>query len=291
MMKYRHGRQGVGLAIVVAVICATGWSSEARAQDHAAFGWIEARADDGTHVTRETFASEGRLSDAYSATTSGSYGNRSVAAYHGSLAAGIVGTYSHSHRPGLSLVSAHTLAGARVEIFDELTFTLPAGEYPEDVFAVLQGDYDGYLGASGNYGTSVSQTLEVYLGFERFYEYLLDYGDQGNDGFYADTFTLSTRLLWGGQTLATPLVTTRQVSAFSRSFTSTPGYIDDSAETSDSNFASSLRILSVDVPPGVTWTSDSGVFLSAPEPGQVSMLLVGVGGLMGLGRMRSRRRR
>ena len=289
MRSRRLGDAVIGTAL--ALLCVAGFSSLARAADYSAFGFVGTSADGGVPVTHETSGEEERLEDAYSASTPGSQGNRADAAYFGSVPAGIVGTLSHSHRPGLDRGEARAQASSLVKIFDQLTFTLPAGEYPEDVYAVLHGDYDGFLGAVGNYGTYATQTVIVRLGLERFFVNLGDYGDVANDGFYADEFTLATKLLNGGQVLTVPLETTRQVSAYLYSSTFAPAYLDASAESADSDFASTAQILSIDVPEGVTWTSASGVFLSAPEPGRLSLLLAGVGCLVLLERVRSGRQR
>jgi hypothetical protein len=292
MMMRGRGLQHTMMGVAVTWMCVACLSPGARAADYGAFGFAGTSASGGTPVTHETFGEDERLLDAYSASTIGSLSNGAAATYHGSLFNGIAGTLSHSHRPGLDTWEGTASASSRVEIFDRLTFTIPAGEYPDDIYAVLHGDYDGYLGAAGNYGTSVSQTIEVYLGYERFYEYILDHGDEGNDGFYSDEFTLSTKLLNGGQVLATPLETPRQVSAYLYTVANTPGYVEDSAEIADSDFASTLRILSIEVPEGVTWTSSSGVFLAAPEPGRGSLLLAGFGALIVLARVpRARRNR
>jgi hypothetical protein len=217
--------------------------------------------------------------------STGRHGQWSVARYHVDLASGQIGTYVLGYNPPKEGVVPEGAGGqAKVGCVDTLRFTVPAGHYPSGLVATLRGRLSGYLAAVGRTGTDFSYASQYALvvfqgagsppGSDYRWAYNVSVLPEQAPRTVSEAFVLSTWLAIPGDNYTLPR--TRQVSfaASLEAQASAVGWTAPGQEAKGiSDFGGSLRLLAVESPPGVTWTSDSGVFL-AGRPGPAPRLTV-----------------
>jgi hypothetical protein len=210
----------------------------------------------------------------------GRHGELSVARYHADLASGRMGTYVRGYKPPTDYYLP-TGAGGQAEVtcMDTLRFTVPAGYYPSGLVAILRGRLTGSLKAVGRTGgdfSHASQFASVVFqgagsppGSDYRWAYNMSVLPEQSPQVVSETFVLSTWLALPGDNYTLPRK--RQVSFAARlqATASAVGWTVPGQEAEGiSDFGGSVQLLAVEVPPGVTWTSDSGVFLAGrPGPG------------------------
>jgi hypothetical protein len=218
----------------------------------------------------------------------GVYGQSSDASYHFDLAAGTMGNYVHVHNAPVIGVAAHAngTAYSQISFTEWLDITIPAGTYAGDVNVVLNGSLEGSVSMTGTwsyptkYPANQNQSVSIgntALGRAQAYPY--PYGP----GWLAatelpyvlnDNFSLVLTMLPGGSTLTEPLTQTITVAA---NLSTTVQNYGNEYQSITGQFGNTLRLTSFIVPDGVTWTSESGVFLaSVPEPATMGVLVIGI---------------
>lgn len=203
----------------------------------------------------------------------------SVAAYHADLQRGRVGTFAQGLRPAVAYIPG-AVAHAKAGFWETLDFTIPSGEYPNGLVAVLHGRLTGQMTAWGWYGAGTpwsyaSQTVTVAFsgpaGAPPSATTVLNYSKtvmQPESPFgLSQLFELKTWLALPGERYASPRRRQVSLAATLEGYASALGGIaaEESTEAC-SDFGASAQLLAVEAPPGVTWTSASGVFL-ADAPG------------------------
>jgi len=188
-----------------------------------------------------------------------------IGMYKANLATGIIGTYIS----GFS-ASDWTAGGrARASFSENLSLEFPAGYYDTDQYVEVEGQLTGTLSASGcdlyNRCSSASVSYSFWLGTHAGNDYFSGNPSvsSGDAGFTINTkFKLRALIVRAGTTFSTPTELGVAVSAdLSGNATAiTQEGLDFANALHD--FYQSGRLLAVHVPPGVTWTSESGVFLS-----------------------------
>jgi hypothetical protein len=219
----------------------------------------------------------------------GRHGELSVARYQADLASGRMGTYVRGYKPPTDYYLP-TGAGGQAEVacMDVLRFTVPAGYYPSGLVATLRGRLTGNLMAAGRTASDFSYASQEALvvfqgagsppGTDYRWAYNISVLPEQSPRVVSETFVLGTWLALPGDNYSLPR--TRQVSFAARlkAMASAASWTVPGQEAEGiSDFGGSVQLLAVESPPGVTWTSDSGVFLvSRPEPGpRLAVRLVG----------------
>jgi hypothetical protein len=157
----------------------------------------------------------------------------------------------------------------KIEFQDRLIFTVPAGYYPAGVQVSLLGRVMGTI--SSDIGAGASARCYVLLGTGIFEISLLEVGvDESGTIGVDEVFTVTEELVAPGSTLnesreysETVRAAIRRGWAWSTSYSTGGGTVIGDGEI---DFEDGLRILAIQVPPGVSWTSESGVFPSLPSP-------------------------
>jgi hypothetical protein len=249
---------------------------------------------DGDIVNRST---SGLTASSDSGVSSGSGGAVAVSRYFANLATGSLGTYISGDNPNADEYGGGTAAAEASAYFsDVLKLTIPAGTYDNDLYVTLSGYVNGSLSAFGWNGND----NEAQARYSNVYEigtfYLLCDGfalQKSDTETYADdshsvvsttfsqTFDLTTQILVAGEYL-TPRTVNVPVSASLLGKGTALNFYGcginaDESSSMLSDFYSTGGFSSFNVPEGVTWTSDSGVFL-IPEP--ATLLLLGLGSIM-----------
>ncbi len=218
----------------------------------------------------------------------GPFGELSVARYHVALSSGRIGTCVRGYKPPADFVIPESAGGQGVvDCWDTLRFTVPAGHYPSGLVATLRGRLTGNLAAVGRVGinySSASQYARVVFqgagsppGSDYRWAYsvtVLPEQSPRTISTISAPFAVSTWLALPGDNYILPR--TRQVS-FSARLEAAASAVAWNAPGQEaegvSDFGGSVQLLVVETPPGVTWTSDSGVFLTG-RPGAVPRLTV-----------------
>lgn len=212
------------------------------------------------------------LSD--SASSQGDGGTSAESAYFVDLSIGHLGTYISGDNPNAA-EGVRASAGAEVSagFQDALTFFIPAGSYASDLYVSLNGFVDGYLSAFGCDSTlqnkrcaNVYQTYLFSFGSDVFNTSIPEYAyPDTSPNIISENFTLTTRILTAGD-YQTDQTVSLSVSARLDGKGTALWLYPSNADTSSSfvaDFYNTGGFTSLATPDGVTWTSDSGVFLSA----------------------------
>ena len=256
-------------------------------------------AADGDIVNRST---SGPTASSDSGVSSGSLGAVAESRYFANLATASLGTYIYGDNPGAILYHSSASADAYAHFNDTLQLTISPGTYNEDVYVTLSGYVNGSLSASGwngNDNVAAARYSNVYevgsffigggLGSDTFTLEKSDtetYADKSHSVVsrtFSQTFDLTARILYAG-TYSAERTANVSVSASLLGKGSALnfygcGYADESSSML-SDFYSTGGFSSFNVPDGVTWTSDSGVFLTeatvVPVPGAVLLGSIGL---------------
>ncbi len=182
-----------------------------------------------------------------------------------------------------------------VGMMDTLNFTVQPGSYTSDLEFTIYGVATGVISTTldGQAGGSFSATLSSAYNYENAVGAWKITEPQTI--MIDEPFSLSV-LLFPGGVYDSPIVSKAEVSLS----LGNPAGLIASANWSNAEMAGlylwdTLEITAMDVPDGVTWTSDSGVFMSEPpipvaEPATVLLLGSGLIALAGF-RLRARARR
>ena len=204
------------------------------------------------------------------------------ASYFTDLTTGYLGTYVYATDLEPDSYSSAAGAYADASFSDVITFNIPAGTYDNGVYASLTGFANGTLDATGAVG-GLHSTVRG-LGSFAFgssgdsYAFSFDETAKGSGPVALvidETFTLSTELVAPGQTVAAGgIQVDRSVTASLEAYGTAlhaygyAGVPDYSSILGD--FYSTGGFSALSTADGVSWTSDSGVFLSAvPIPAAV----------------------
>ncbi len=220
----------------------------------------------------------------------GPKGENAETLYYGNLATGTVkaiaqaaNAFDHNDN-----IWGETSSETWVVMHDTLYFHIPAGTYANGVAAVVSGHVNGTM-ADTKYGQS-RFGFSAHLGEEYVLQSRGDHTEVHNE-IFNENFTLTDMFVQPGTTLNTDRTVrhgfTMSLGLPATLVASTEGNPSPTLTNSQSTFTSALvdfentgRILDLNVPDGVTWTSASGVFLSeVPLP---PSLLLFVGSIIGL---------
>ena len=260
---------------------------------------------DGDIVNRDT---SGLTASSDSGVSSGNDEAVAESRYFANLATGSLGTYISGDNPDAK--GYHNSANAKASAYfsDRLQLTIPEGKYDDDLSVTLSGYVNGSLEAFGWNGIKDDEARARYSNVHETGLFSIG-GGLGGDTFalaksdtetYADkshsvvsrtfsqTFDLTARILYAGEYLTSRTVDLSVTASLGGSGTALNFYgcgINADGSTSMlSDFYSTGGFSSFNVPEGVTWTSESGVFLTEaaviPAPG--ALLLGGIGiGIVG----------
>ena len=258
-------------------------------------GTIRAYAGpDGVGLDRDT---TGLTESSDSGVSSGSNGAVAESMYFANLATGSLGTYISGDSPNADEYSGGAAGAEALAYFsDALKLTIPAGTYDEDLYATLSGYMNGSFSLFGwNGGTRYSNAYQIgyfHLGNEGFALEEKDTHTYADDSHsvvsttLSQTFDLTTRILYAGTYSASSTVKLAVTASMLGKGSALYLYpsTGDQSTSMLCDFYSTGGFSSFNVPEGVTWTSDSGVFLTGaavvPAPG--ALLLGGIGiGIVG----------
>lgn len=230
--------------------------------------------------------------------SNGSSGSVAKAKYFANLATGWLGTYVYGYSPKANTYEGGAASAASLVSFnDTISLTIPAGDYASDLYVTLHGFLNGHLVASGGIGDLESNVAQVGnfrigsgLGGDEFVFPVTRVHSSDGELTISESFELSAPILRGGLTLTTPQTVTVLVNASIKGSGSALSTYPYGSEITSmlSDFYSTGGFTAFDIPEGVTWTSDSGVFLSqAPIPLPPSFVLFSFG-LLSLMRFRKK---
>jgi hypothetical protein len=195
--------------------------------------------------------------------------NWAIAEYYIDIASGFAGAWVKATRGWDGVWWRPASASTSSDWQDILRFTIPAGSYPEGLHLEASGSVTGSVGKSGA-GTQAFAGFFAKLGDEPSGYFSgkveLESNDDDQVVIVDERFVLTATLITAGTVLPNPITVDVSISA---GFGNPPlaantwaGGIYEAWTQSD--FAGSLRIESITAPPGVTWDSESGAFLTRP---------------------------
>lgn len=152
-----------------------------------------------------------------------------------------------------------------IQIRDEIEFSIPPGTYPEGLYADLSGRMVGMY--SSEVGAGAMITGWVSLGSSVYDTGILSVGLGDAGSFQVDEpISLTVMLASPGSSFSVLTKVTKILSIYHHrnlcwavEYNTGSGYVIGSAEN---DFYGGIQIYGIDTPDGVTWTSESGVFLS-----------------------------
>ena len=262
-------------------------------------GWAETYCSLGAHDTRNV-PWYTRAAEAHDTMVNvGPAGNTAEARYTTNLASGAIGAYSYAqsgYDPGSQQwLSARGISDAI--FFDTINFSIPAGYYPSGITATARGRIEGEI-----VNTGVTSYAVGFSSWSAAFQRVL-----GGNNTYAE-FGGWTQFVWGGQTYSTSQPFALSINLLDPGTTlAAPMFVETTVKMSvgqqasneaeagsysgyvRTDFFNTANIAALDVPSGVTWSSASGVFLSAvPEPSSfLTLALGGLGAFLGFRRRSS----
>lgn len=208
-------------------------------------------------------------------TKTGAAGNYGTARFYADLSTATVSAFACTH--GVHTVTDDFFSGTgrveRIDFEDHLLFTVPAGFYEDGVQVSLLGRAQGTI--FSEVGASASARCYLQLGGRTHHVELQEIGSEESGTIIVDEdLTVTVELVSPGSTL-NQAEEFREVvrAAIRRAWTSSNDYNPGSGRVigdAEVDFEDGLRILAVQVPPGVGWTSESGLFPGLPSsvPGE-----------------------
>jgi len=184
-------------------------------------------------------------------------GNNAAARASADLASGSLRTYAWAQYTDPSPYW-HTNGQARSQLREGLLFELAPGHYEDGAVVTVLGYLSGSLAAVGSYpGTHATVSCQASF-FGRDFEYSASEGP-----FVGESIQLSAPLITPGSTLTDPLEIPADVYA---SLVTEAQVKPTEVSSARCDFGGTFRFTEVQVPEGVRWTSESGLFLTIPEP-------------------------
>ena len=258
--------------------------------------YVYAVASDGLPIMSDAVLNgQSYIYEKHTKTGGVSEGNYATVEFLANLATGQIKSYASSTGSRETYWPYGFTATGRVEKIsfqDTLHFYVPAGTYNNGVIVNMSGLAQGSLsstlhaGAYGGYSVRFgSQSTSVAprdneVGVE-----------ESGTNLINDSFFLEQSLVSNGQTLLTDQIFDVIVYAgFENHRTWTTSNVSGTYSAyAENNFFNTFQIQSLDVPSGITWDSDSTVFLSqpVPVPGAIWLLGTGLLGLIGFRRRKN----
>lgn len=151
-----------------------------------------------------------------------------------------------------------------IGFFIYLYFTVPAGYYADGVEVSVSGVARGVLSSTEAAGAKA--TYYIHFGFTTLSPGLMEIGvDEDNEIGFTHPFTLTQQIVGEGATLGTTTEYSLQLQAYISSnwawsvrHGTSPNYTIGSSLI---DFYNGIQFSSVNVPEGVTWDSESGIFM------------------------------
>lgn len=224
-----------------------------------------------TTTTQVMLDGTSSTSGAFSQSGTGTY---AAVQYYADLATGKLGAYAYA-----SGTDDYTATGRvkNIQFTDYLTFVVPSGTYTNDVTVTLSGMVSGSLESSLYAGAQA----KYYVQFNDWDDRLIEISVfTGGEITVNDFFSIPQTLVSAGTTLTSPLekrihLTGRLNHVWTWTIGETTGRPGPYSADAEVDFFNTLSFTNLSVPEGVTWTSDSGVFLTAasvPEPATLLFL-------------------
>lgn len=255
------------LSLVALLAFSLAMSRPAVAYDYSVEGTIAANTWGGDEIYNAISSAERTwLED--SAHAEGPYDDLADASYFASLSSGEmeVSAYAVNHIRANGWSFAATANCEDIIMLDDLTFTIPPGDYPEGVWVALEVHVEGLVWVDGNHGgaphVSASASWSFGIGAYSADDSQTVWNEDAElvvpiNQDYTEENAIFSRICPPGS-YSTPQVTVctfhAQVNGNAHPATAT-----HAGEASSHLLA---QVLSLNVPDGVTWTSASGVFLS-----------------------------
>ncbi len=225
--------------------------------------------DDGLgseDYVNEIPGSEGRTMVSLAAGYTYEVGNNAYARTYANLASGALRTYAWAQYVEPNAYW-HTRGESRAQVRDTLTFVVAPGHYADGAVVTVSGRLSGWLEGIGSYpGTHGKVNCQAsFLGKE--FEFVSDLNLVVNE-----YFQLGAPLINPGSTIENPLEIQAVIYA---SLYSEAQVKPSEVSTALSDFGGTFQFSELKVPDGVTWTSESGLFLTVPEPSTLVLLSMG----------------
>ncbi len=217
-------------------------------------GRFSVNTEGGSFITREDLPST-QLDISDSDTSIGGVGNIASAGYAVSITNAALSASASAQNalfgPGNYWSASADADG--VLLYDDLRFTIPAGDYPSGVYVEARVHVEGSVAVSG-VGATARHIYGIYFGSGA----VLVVTDAPAPPVSAD-IVLTAELASPGVTFINPVTFLRRFTASVENHAGAGGEV---AQTSSSSLA--INVTCLVIPPNVTWIADSGAF-GAPE--------------------------
>ena len=202
----------------------------------------------------------------------GGYENYGSAVFYANLVTATVSSWAYAHgtQTGPNSTNVHNGTGRvqKIGFRDKLTYTVAAGYYPDGVQVSIGGRANGIIESDVGAGARASCRVSLYT--EVFDTGLLEVGtDEAGTIHVDEDFMLTVQLVLPETTLGSPrnydmslAVSIGGGQTWSVAYNTGSGYVTGDGSF---DFTDGLKITQFKVPPGVTWTSESGVFPNLPS--------------------------
>jgi len=258
------------ILVVTALILPAVWAAPVAAFEVAYNYYAYATGSDGIPISDyDTLEGEWFFSGDH--TKTGAAGNYGTARFYADLSTATVSAFARTHgvHDGPYSFPSGTGRVERIDFEDHLVFTVPAGFYADGVQVSLLGRAQGTI--FSEVGASARARCYVQLGGSTYHVELQEVGIEESGTIVVDEdFTVTLELVSPGSTLNQAEEFRKVVrAAIRRAWTSSNAYNPGGGSVigdAEVDFEDGLRILAVQVPPGVGWTSESGFFPGLPSP-------------------------